>query len=175
MDKGEEVETRKKASILPAHTCVAIWNGSMEVTFPRVPVAIGTEGNRDVDIIEEEVNELLTAIRNNDLQEMCDGFADSLWTITQAAMRRGLNINDLMRCVFISNMSKFCKTEEEAIATCKAYSDGTHPDKLGISINCYYQKKGDLYIIYRYDDDKVLKSVNFIQPDFSFMLNRSKK
>lgn len=52
-----------------------------------------------------------------------------------------------------SNMTKFCKTEKEAIDTCTSY-------KLK-NIPTYYDKVNDLFVIKRSEDNKVLKSINY--------------
>lgn len=55
-----------------------------------------------------------------------------------------------------SNMSKFCTTEEDALASVQIYeSKGVITD---------YKKVGDYYIIYRFVDDKTLKGIHYSPP-----------
>jgi NTP pyrophosphatase (non-canonical NTP hydrolase) len=160
----------KEVNIIPA---IRKWLMVTGVDKPDSPQLLSAEDKKfHAALIEEEVNELLHALRENDITEICDGIFDSLWVINQLAMIQGMNIYDILRAGIESNMSKFCKTEEEAIATVKAYHEGTHPDKMGISINVYYEQKNDKWIVYRLKDDKVMKSINFKQPDFSQITNR---
>ena len=57
-----------------------------------------------------------------------------------------------------SNMSKACKTEDEALQTVV---------KRTIEQNeaCHYEKVGDYYIVYRTRDRKVMKNINYFRPD----------
>lgn len=160
----------KKINIADA---VMLWLDRLRIKKPSVPTFMNeTEKKLHVNLVKEEVNELLTAVENNDMVEICDGIADSLWVITQLGMLHGININEVVRECLTSNLSKFCDTEDEAIATIKAYHEGTHPDKMGVSISVYYEQHGDKWIILRMKDDKVMKSINFKQPDFSHITNR---
>lgn len=52
-----------------------------------------------------------------------------------------------------SNMTKFCKTEAEAIITCSKYElKGIHS---------YFDRVKDFYVVKRSSDGKILKSVNY--------------
>jgi hypothetical protein len=128
-------------------------------------------------LIREEVNELLSALStNNDLTELCDAYFDVLWVVTQSAMLNGLNINDLCRAGFYSNMSKFCNTYEEALDTVEAYAKGEHPAKYGTQIECRIDENRDgSFTVKRASDSKILKSINFKEPDFSFIVQRAKE
>jgi hypothetical protein len=64
-----------------------------------------------------------------------------------------------------SNMSKACKTEEEAIETVKIRSIEQGAD-------CHYEKVGDYWIVYRTHDRKVMKNVNYFRPDLKQFLDR---
>jgi len=163
----------KETKQIPMHTCVAMWLKTIGEDKPGQPQLMDVELKKlYTDITKEETNELYSAIAANDLTEICDGLFDSLWTITQLAMMHGININDLTRAGYISNMSKFCKTSEEAQATVGAYTTGTHPNKLGVCIATDYEQVGDLYVVRRKSDGKVMKSINFKEPDFSFITKR---
>lgn len=160
----------KKINIADA---VMLWLDRLNTDKPSVPTFMyDTEKDLHVALVEEEVGELLTAVRNNDMTEICDGLFDSLWVITQIGMLHGININEIIREGLKSNMSKFCSTEQEAIDTIEAYHNGTHPDKMGISISVYYEQRGDRWIILRAKDDKVMKSINFTPPNFTHITSR---
>jgi len=60
-----------------------------------------------------------------------------------------------------SNMSKACKTEEEAIQTVSQRSK-----EQGEA--CHFEKVAEgRYIVYRTRDKKVMKSINYYRPDLS--------
>ena len=57
-----------------------------------------------------------------------------------------------------SNLSKVCKTEEEArLTVIKRSQEQNEP--------CHFEKVGDYYIVYRTRDMKVMKSINYFKPD----------
>jgi predicted HAD superfamily Cof-like phosphohydrolase len=68
--------------------------------------------------------------------------------------------------VMDSNFSKFCSTEQDAMYSVEAYAKGTHPNKMGEVIECYYEKVGNYWIVKRKSDNKVLKSIGFKEPNF---------
>ena len=53
-----------------------------------------------------------------------------------------------------SNMSKACKTQAEAEETVRFYSEERNTP-------CYYEKQDNLYLVYRTEDRKTLKSVKY--------------
>jgi hypothetical protein len=59
-----------------------------------------------------------------------------------------------------SNMSKSCKTEEEAMATVTQRSKE-------LSVACHYEKVEDRFVVYRSSDRKVMKNVNYFRPDLT--------
>jgi hypothetical protein len=163
----------KETKQIPMHSCVAMWLKTIGEDKPGQPQLInGKMNSLYAQLAKEETEELFAAMESDDLTEICDGLFDSLWCITQLAMMHGININDLTRAGYISNMSKFCKTRQEAIDTVIAYELGTHPNKMGVIIETEFEQMGDLYVIRRNKDGKVMKSINFKEPDFSFITKR---
>ena len=63
-----------------------------------------------------------------------------------------------------SNMSKACTSEEEAqeTTTIRAKEQGEE---------CHYEKVGDVYVVYRTRDRKVMKSINYYRPDLKQFFN----
>lgn len=112
--------------------------------------------NLRVSLIQEELNELKEAIENNDMVEVADALCDIQYVLAGAVLEFGLGekfvslFNEVQR----SNMSKACKTEEEAVATLQHYKqkDGTEG---------YYKEKDGLYLVYRNGDHKTLKSIAY--------------
>jgi hypothetical protein len=59
-------------------------------------------------------------------------------------------------------MSKVCQTKEEALATIEKY--------VNEGISTQSKKVGDFFVISRMSDNKVLKSVNWKEPDLKTIL-----
>lgn len=113
-----------------------------------------------VSLIAEELKELQQAIDDNDLVEVADALCDIQYVLAGAVLEFGLGdkFRQLFDEVQRSNMSKSCRTEEEAQATVQHYLDNYQTES-------YYKKVGDLYLVYRTSDDKTLKSVNYSPAD----------
>jgi predicted HAD superfamily Cof-like phosphohydrolase len=122
-------------------------------------------------LIQEETDELNDAlytfssieqahIYEPNLAGIADAIGDLYFVVTQAAMIHGLDPEMLIDRVYKSNMSKLCLTEEEAVDSVKAYTDK--------EISTYYTQLPDgKFIIKRTVDNKVLKGINFFEPDWS--------
>lgn len=122
-----------------------------------------------ISLLEEELNELKTAIQNNDLVEVADAFADLQYVLSGAILEFGLG--EKFKAIFDevqrSNMSKTCKTIEEAELTRKYYRENR-------DMESFVEKSGNEYLVYRKIDGKVLKSVNYSPPDIEGILNSKK-
>ena len=115
-----------------------------------------------VNFIKEETDELAEAIENKDIVEVLDAICDLLYVaIGNATMVFGVKdkLMDAFAEVQASNMSKTCATVEEAEETIAVRSEEHGP--------CYYKQVGDVYIVYRESDDKVMKSVKYFRPNLS--------
>jgi len=102
------------------------------------------------------------------LHELRDACADMRVVLGNLIHFAGIKekFNEDFNEVMDSNFSKFCSTEEQAQESVEAYANGTHPNKMGEVIECYYEKVGDYWIIKRKNDNKVLKSIGFKEPNF---------
>ena len=120
-----------------------------------------------VALIAEELKELEVAILEKDIVEIADALCDIQYVLSGAILEFGLGekFKALFEEVQRSNMSKACKSEEEARATVEHYKqkDGT---------DCYYHKEGELWLIYRKSDNKTLKSVNYSPANLTRILNK---
>ena len=109
-----------------------------------------------VNLIAEELKELEEAIKENDLVEVADALCDIQYVLSGAILEFGLgeSFKDLFDEVQRSNMSKSCKTSEEAEATVKFYEekDGTE---------CFINEVDGHFLVYRKSDNKTLKSINY--------------
>ncbi len=121
-----------------------------------------------VSLIAEELEELEQAIRDKDMVEIADALCDIQYVLSGAILEFGLKdkFSDLFDEVQRSNMSKACKTVEEAAETMKYYleKDGTQS---------YYKEVDGLYLVFRKEDDKTLKSVNYSPADLKSILENS--
>ena len=72
-----------------------------------------------VSLLQEELNELKEALDTNDLIETADALADLQYVLSGAILEFGLadSFKDIFDEVQRSNMSKTCKSMEEAEAT----------------------------------------------------------
>lgn len=118
-------------------------------------------------LIEEENAELVRAVVIDDKQEIIDACVDLFWVVTNNLVFNNISLEEFeeyAQKVSYSNWSKFCISEEDAINTVKAYAEGTHPDKPGHQIECYWKQVGKLYVIYRTEDNKIMKSIFYETP-----------
>ncbi len=120
-----------------------------------------------VALIEEELRELKEAIENDDLVEIADALCDIQYVLSGAVLEFGLKnkFADLFDEVQRSNMSKACKTKEEAEATMKHYLE-----KEGVE--SYFVETDGLFLVYRKSDNKTLKSINYSAADLKSILEK---
>jgi predicted HAD superfamily Cof-like phosphohydrolase len=119
-----------------------------------------------VSLLQEELNELSQAIKDGDIVEIADALCDLQYVLSGAVLEFGLGDKfvELFNEVQRSNMSKACSSVKEALETLSHYKkkDGTEG---------YYKEVNGKYIVYRQNDDKVLKSVNYSAADLSKITN----
>ncbi|QDH78766.1 hypothetical protein FKX85_06845 [Echinicola soli] len=119
-----------------------------------------------VSLIAEELKELEEAIKNDDLVEVADALCDIQYVLAGAVLEFGLadKFKELFDEVQRSNMSKACKSVEEVEATLSHYQNQ--------GVECYYEQEGDLYLVFRKEDRKTLKSVNYSPADLKGILSK---
>jgi len=118
-----------------------------------------------IELLTEELKELQEAVDNNDIVEVADALCDLQYVLAGAVLEFGLaeKFKDLFDEVHRSNMSKACKSLEEADATVAHY-------KLNNNTDSYHQQVEDLFLVYRTPDNKTLKSVNYSPADLRRIL-----
>ena len=113
------------------------------------------------NFILEELEEYKQACEEGNIVEVLDALCDITYVATgNGVMLHGLKdkFENAYAEVQASNMSKACKTEEEAVKTVEVRSaEQGEP--------CHYEKVGDYYIVYRSRDRKVMKNVNYFKPN----------
>ena len=119
-----------------------------------------------INLMQEELNEIKEAIENNDFVEISDGLCDLMYVLCGSILEFGLGekFNTLFDEVQRSNMSKACNSQQEALATLSHYKqkDGTE----GI-----YKEENGKWLVYRKDDNKVLKSINYSPASLEDIIN----
>jgi len=114
------------------------------------------------DFILEELEEYREACENGDIVEVLDALCDIAYvSLGNGTMLHGLKdkIWPAYQEVQASNMSKSCKTEEEAILTVSQRSKEQNEA-------CHFEKiEEGRYIVYRTRDLKVMKSCFYKRPN----------
>lgn len=114
------------------------------------------------DFILEELEEYRHACETGDIVEVLDALCD----ITYVSLGNGVMLHGLKDKIWpayqevqASNMSKACKTEEEAIATVAIRTAEQGEE-------CHFEKIAEgRYIVYRSRDRKVMKATGYFRPD----------
>lgn len=118
-----------------------------------------------IDLIAEELKELQEAVDDGNMVEIADALCDLQYVLTGAVLEFGLGnqFKTLFDEVHRSNMSKACKTIEEAEETIQFY-------KTNNNVDAYYKEIDSLFLVYREGDHKTLKSVNYSPADLKGLL-----
>lgn len=118
-----------------------------------------------MNLLREELDELAEAIANDDLVEAADAFADLQYVLSGAILEFGLGeqFAALFAEVHRSNMSKTCATLEEAQATVAHYA--------ALGQESTIEPSGNVFLVYRLADRKVLKNVNYSPADLRSKLS----
>jgi predicted HAD superfamily Cof-like phosphohydrolase len=119
------------------------------------------------NFVLEELEEYKEACQQGDIVGVLDALCDITYvSLGNGAMLHGLKdkIQEAYAEVQASNMSKACKTEEEANLTVRV-REQEQGEK------CYYEKQGDYWVVYRTRDRKVMKSINYFKPNLKQFLD----
>lgn len=128
------------------------------LSTPTIPEE--NRANLRVKLLQEELDEFKQAIENQDIVEIADALCDLQYVLSGAILEFGLGekFKTLFDEVHRSNMSKSCKTLEEAEKTIQFYKEKGQ--------EAYVEKIDQgKFNVHRKEDDKVLKSVNYSQAD----------
>ena len=118
-----------------------------------------------IELLTEELKELQQAVDDNNLVEVADALCDLQYVLSGAILEFGLGekFKDLFDEVHRSNMSKACKTIEEANETIAHYKNTAGTES-------YYKEIDGLFLVYRKPDEKTLKSINYSPANLSAIL-----
>ena len=113
------------------------------------------------DFILEELEEYKQACEEGNIVEILDALCDIAYvSLGNGTMLHGLKdkIWPAYQEVQASNMSKACTTQEEAVRTVEVRSQEQGEP-------CHWEQVGNMYIVYRTRDRKVMKSLTYFRPD----------
>jgi predicted HAD superfamily Cof-like phosphohydrolase len=145
---------------------VALFHKTFNLPIEEQPIIPSKERcELRISLLEEELEELKTAIKNDDIIEAADAFSDLQYVLSGAILEFGLGekFKALFDEVQRSNMSKTCKSLDEAEATQSYY-------EMNRGMESIIKKQDDEYLVYRKSDGKVFKSVNYSPPDLENIL-----
>lgn len=126
--------------------------------------------NYRLSLINEEVEELHQAIKDNDFKEIVDALADIEYVVLGAYTALGIDADKAFDIVHSSNMSKLCVSEDEAKKTVEYYKQ--NKEKLGYDSPAYrLSDDGIHYVVYNESTGKILKSINYTPANFDNLLN----
>jgi predicted HAD superfamily Cof-like phosphohydrolase len=118
-----------------------------------------------ISLLAEELKELEQAVDDNNLIEVADALCDLQYVLSGAILEFGLGekFKDLFDEVHRSNMSKACKSVDEATQTIEHYKNSDNTES-------YHKEIDGLYLVYRQADNKTLKSINYSPADLGRIL-----
>lgn len=123
-----------------------------------------------LSLIREEMKELEQAVKDKDYVETVDALADILYVVYGMGARIGVNMDQAFEMVHQNNMSKLCKSEEEAIESVKFYTQ--NKEKLGYDSPSYRKAPDNIHwVVYNQSTKKILKSIKWQPVDLSYVLH----
>jgi hypothetical protein len=157
--------TQLKNTYVPFISEVEEFNAVMGKSWQNrtIPTINKKDAEFVINFIQEELDELKQAVEDNNIVEIFDALLDITYVgLGNGALVFGLKDRMLKGYAEVqaSNMSKICKTQEEAEETIKLRS-------LQQREPCHLEKTDGGYVVYRSSDMKVMKSINYFKPDLS--------
>lgn len=130
---------------------------------PRIPAE--NRCQLRVALLAEELKELEVAILEKDIVGVADALCDLQYVLAGAVLEFGLGekFGSLFDEVQRSNMSKACRTVQEAEETVRHYQEK--------GVDCHYVESDGNYLVYRTSDNKTLKNVHYSPADLESLLN----
>lgn len=117
-------------------------------------------------LIREENKELEQAVKDNNFVEVIDAIGDSIYVLLGMSARLGVNMDDAFSLIHENNMSKLCKTEEEAQRSVAYYVE--NKDKLGYDTPSYRKAVDNVHwIVFNESTKKILKSIEWKPVDLT--------
>jgi len=162
---NKDIESLTTTPQIPFISEVEEFNNAMGKSWQNrtTPTINKADAQFVIDFIQEELDELKEAVQDNNIVEVFDALLDIAYVgLGNGALVFGLK--DKMEKgyaeVQASNLSKICKTEEEAIKTVKVRSEQQ-------SEPCHFEEVGNGFVVYRSRDMKVMKALSYFSPNLS--------
>jgi hypothetical protein len=122
-------------------------------------------------ITNEEIDEMIQAVKDDNRSEQLNGFVDAQWCLNNAYYLLQITEDEYeieVDAVNKSNNTKFCRNLEEALKTQDLYSKGEHPNKLGVEIETFIKEtnneKFPYVIVNKFG--KLLKNYGFMDVNY---------
>jgi len=114
------------------------------------------------NFILEELNEYKEACESQNIVGVADALGDIMYVLCNGIMLHGMKgkIQEVYKEIQASNMSKTCKTEEEAHNTVIERTKT-------LGVPCHYEKVDNHWVVYRSSDMKVQKSLSYFRPNLT--------
>jgi len=146
----------------------SLFYGPVAGDYPCIPPARSC--SLQVALLQEELDELKQAIKTKDIVAAADAFADFQYVLSWSVQEFGLHhrFDSIFAEVHRSNLSKACKTKDEAEATVQHYARSKHVQS-EIKESAFAPGK---FLVNRIPDKKVLKSVNYSPPQLHDLVHR---
>ena len=125
------------------------------------PTINEADANFVINFIQAELDELKEAVEAKHIVAIFDALLDITYVgLGNGALVFGLKdkILEGYAEVQASNLSKVCKTIEEAEETVRIRSEQQ-------GVPCHYEQVENNYVVYRSHDMKVMKSINYFSPN----------
>mgnify|MGYP000215202243 CR=1 FL=1 len=165
----EALKTYKTTDKRTNYEKVVEWNKIFGVEMNEKPQVKALKERKEMvergmRLIREEMRELEEAVKKEDMKETYDALCDILVVVYGMGGSLGLDLDRGVHLVNESNMSKSCKTEEEAKETVEWYKKN---DKRYDTPTYRKSKCGRYWIVYNKSTGKILKSIKWQEVDFS--------
>ena len=115
-----------------------------------------------MDLIREEMKELEQAYEEKDFVEMIDALGDILYVVYGFGCTLGVDMDKAFDLIHKSNMSKLCKTEDEAVETVKWYQNEFEMGRQPYDSPDYrLSDDKEYYVVFNKSTGKILKSIKY--------------
>jgi predicted HAD superfamily Cof-like phosphohydrolase len=121
-----------------------------------------------LSLVREEFTELEDAIKNRDFVETIDALTDIQYVVLGFYSALGIDADKAFEIVHLSNMSKLCRTEEDAKHSVQIYLNET-PRRYDSPA---YKRANDgiHWVVYNASTSKILKSYKYTAADFTSIM-----
>jgi hypothetical protein len=122
-------------------------------------------------ITNEEIDEMIQAVKDDNRSEQLNGFVDAQWCLNNAYYLLQITEDEYnLECDAVnkSNNTKFCRSLEKALKTQELYSKGYHPNKLGVEIETFIRETNSKefpYVVVN-SQGKLLKNYGFMDVNY---------